>query len=205
MPTTLRNLVLLYEVPMKTFELAYEFPLGSGKIVKRDVQAETQEQALRDAGVRNPTLTATEVTRPVVVRTKNGRVKVLKQTNVFVEKPDFIDALRVVATIRLQTPQHSLAGELIKYEALTGEKADESTEHISIIAEESKYAASWTVQFPRSIAALAPAYLNAYCYVHTDPDGWAISNNAFVRELLSIGFRLGSNHVHEDIGLALTP
>ena len=190
---------------MPTFELSYEFPLGSGKIVKRDVQAETQAQALRDAGVINPTLTATEVTRPIVIRTKNGRTKTLRQTNVLLEKPDFIEALRENSTVRLQTPEHSLAGELIKIEALTGEKADATTEHISIIAEESKRAASWTVIFPKSIAALAPAYLNAYQYVHTEPDVWAISNNAFVRELLSIGFRLGNNHVHEDIGLALTP
>lgn len=200
MTIILRNSVLPY---MKTFQLSYEFPLGTGKRVQRNVEAETQQQALDKAGVINPTLTATEIQVPIVVRTKHGRT--LKVTNVLGEKPDFIDKLREFGTVRLQTPEHSLDGELIRYEELTGEKADANTEHVSIIAEESKRAASWTVLFPTSLAALAPAYLNAYQYVHSDPDVWAISNNAFVRELLSIGFRLGSKHVREDIGLALTP
>ena len=191
---------------MPHYELSYEFPLGTGKFVKRVIEAFNHQQALDKAGVINPTLTATEIPTPVIVtRSKKGRTQVLKQTKVLGEKPDFIDALRETATIRLQTPQHALAGELIKYEALTGEKADEGTEHISIIPAESKYAAAWTVLFPKSVVALAPAHLNAYQYVHSNPDVWAISYNAFVRELLSIGFRLGNKHVREDIGLALTP
>jgi hypothetical protein len=41
-----------------TYEVSYEFPLGTGKIVCRNVTASTEQEALRNAGVNNPTLKA---------------------------------------------------------------------------------------------------------------------------------------------------
>jgi hypothetical protein len=41
-----------------TYEVSYEFPLGTGKIVRRNVTASTEQEALRVAGVNNPTLKA---------------------------------------------------------------------------------------------------------------------------------------------------
>ncbi len=41
-----------------TYEVSYEFPLGSGKVVRRNVTANSVEHALQVAGVKNPTLTA---------------------------------------------------------------------------------------------------------------------------------------------------
>ena len=41
-----------------TYEVSYEFPLGTGKIVRRNVTASTEQEALLVAGVNNPTLKA---------------------------------------------------------------------------------------------------------------------------------------------------
>jgi len=41
-----------------TYEVSYEFPLGTGKIVRRNVTASTEQEALRVAGVNNTTLKA---------------------------------------------------------------------------------------------------------------------------------------------------
>jgi len=41
-----------------TYEVSYNFPIGSKNVVRRNVFASTEEEALRVAGVNNPTLKA---------------------------------------------------------------------------------------------------------------------------------------------------
>jgi hypothetical protein len=41
-----------------TYEVSYNFPIGSKNVVRRNVTASTEEEALRVAGVNNPTLKA---------------------------------------------------------------------------------------------------------------------------------------------------
>ena len=52
---------------MALYEISYEFPLGTGKVVRRNVTASTEEEARRVAGVINPTLTAVLSTAPIFV------------------------------------------------------------------------------------------------------------------------------------------
>lgn len=52
---------------MALYEITYEFPLGTGKVVRRNVTANTEEEARRQAGVNNPTLTAMPAKAPVYV------------------------------------------------------------------------------------------------------------------------------------------
>lgn len=125
-----------------------------------------------------------------LVKTNGGR----KVQTLPVNK-DFIDLLRSAATIRVQLPKHKVASFTATYESLTGDQISTDTEHFSVIAEQSKWGVTLTVLIPKEVAALAPEHLHAFQYTHTDENQWAITQNAFVYELFSTGFRLGYNGV----------
>jgi hypothetical protein len=188
---------------MKYFELSYEFPLGSGQRVRRNVEAETVEQALDRAGVINPTLTATEI--PAPLPTTRGGKRPPRRTAIAGQYKDFVDFAREHGTIRVQLPQHAVPKFNSDYESITGATIDADTEHYSIIGGVYKWGATLTLMFPKEGAVLAPPHLHTHKYVHADEDLWCIMDNAFIFELFSIGFRLGKNHDKTvEIGLALS-
>jgi hypothetical protein len=117
-----------------------------------------------------------------------------RKTNVQAEAPDFIEGLRQHGTIRAQMPPQDFDkfAELIAN--LNGEILEEGSPHVSLVNEQTKWGVSLTVLFPKELAALAPDWLKPYQYVHSNPNIWAINNNAFAYELLASGFHLGNQH-----------
>lgn len=192
---------------MPHYELSYEYPLGTGKIVKRIVEALNHQQALDKAGVINPTLTATEVPAPIPPKRGGRASKAPRKTAIAGQHKDFVDFARDNGTIRVQTPLHAAAKFDGDYLSVTGDKVDNTTEHYSIIGGVYKWGATLTLLFPKEGAALVPPGLNAHQYTKDDPNTWCIMDNAFIFELFSIGFRLGKDHKREalEIGLAVTP
>lgn len=103
---------------------------------------------------------------------------------------NFIDFLKVSATIRVQLPQASFEGFRKRYFTATGENITPTTPFVSIIVETAKWGASVTVLFPSSGAHLVPDGIKAAKYVH-DADMWSVYGNDFAYELFEKGFRLG--------------
>jgi hypothetical protein len=117
-----------------------------------------------------------------------------RKTNVQAEAPDFIEGLRQHGTIRAQMPPQDFGKFAELMESLTGERLEEGSPHVSLVNEQTKWGVSLTVLFPKELAALAPSWLKPYQYVHSNPNVWAINNNAFAYELLASGFNLGNQH-----------
>lgn len=117
---------------MGTYELSYQF---RGNEVKRDVIADSVEQALQMAGVSNPTLRAVEVERNPIrgyLNSGDGR--------------KFIDLLRKfehTMYVKVRRPEQFFN----RYEKATGEKLARDTHGILISEQENKWGDELLITF----------------------------------------------------------
>jgi hypothetical protein len=169
---------------MLTFELSYEFPLGSGKISKRDVLAETVEQALGLAGVKNPTLTAIEVERnPIASYLKTG------------DGQQFVSLLHQYENTmyaKVRNPDTFF----VHYERATGEKISRNTPGILISEQEDKWGDELSIRFmlndfqPNFPAGAKPRFY--------DGGKGILNDNDYVWFLIEQhGFRFGKSSIQE--------
>src|ERR1039458_1308713 len=119
---------------MPTYELTYEYPLGSGKQVRRDVVAVDEETARLDSRITNPTLQVLEVERNPVARylkSDDGKqfVELLRrfEHNMYVKvrNPKFFD----------------------RYFAATGERLSRDTRGVLISEQEDKWGDEMLITF----------------------------------------------------------
>lgn len=120
---------------MTTFEISYEFPLRSGKIIKRDIQAETEQEALRLAGVLNPTLKAIVVDRNPISRYLNSG-----DGQKFVE---LLKRFEHTMYVKVRNSEKFFR----RYETATGEKLSRTTPGILISEQESKWGDELLISF----------------------------------------------------------
>jgi hypothetical protein len=163
---------------MNTFELSYEYPIGSGKIVRRDVLAETLEQALTNSGILNSTLKAVPVDRnPVSNYLSTG------------DGQKFVELLKkfehtMYAKVRNEEKFFQ------RYEVATGEKLSNSTPGILISEQEDKWGDELLINF--ELGEYQPNFpSDAKPRVYDGGKG-VLNDNAYVWTLIEKhGFRFG--------------
>jgi hypothetical protein len=123
------------EDKMPTYEISYEFPLGSGKRVSRDIQAANEVEARKDARVVNPTLTVTKVERnPIAQYLKSG------------DGQQFVNLLRQFEN-RMYVKVRNEDKFFSRYRALTGERLTRDTHGVLISEQDDKWGDEMMITF----------------------------------------------------------
>jgi hypothetical protein len=125
---------MVYTDP-QTYEVSYEFPIGSGKRVSRDFIASTPEDAEKLAGVKNPTLEVRIVDRNPIsqyLKSEDGQ--------------QFVALLKEFEnTMYAKVRKPSLFFD--RYEKATGEKISQVTPGILLSTQDSKWGDELSIRF----------------------------------------------------------
>ena len=165
---------------MPTYEVSYEFPLGSGKKVCHDIDAATIEDARKDARVSNPTLCVVEVERNPVAR--------------YLKSPDgssFVDLLRKyehTLYAKVRNPDKFFS----RYQSITGSRITRDTPGILISEQGDKWGDEMMISF--DLGNFSPNFPDDAKPRVYDGGRGVLNDNAYIWFLIEQhGFRFGKS------------
>ena len=187
-----------------TYEVSYNFPISSKNVVRRNVTASTEEEALRVAGVNNPTLKA----RISPDEINKAHVEAFKEDAQRSHKPNMRKAAvqwligdttaarmrlfeHIVATgaLTLEPKPETLARDSDWYAAIGGGCLPEDSSSVRIIENPDKWGTEYRVSFPIPEFDL-PEQFNYQTMFAGGADRFVINSKELFELMVKEGLRL---------------